>query len=104
MFEMIDVYLDKFRDGYEQREIESSPLTYIHSEAPPFLLFHGLNDQWLRIEHTDKFVAALRAEGVQVEFIEIPGVDQFVRDYGELKKVQLEHALDETERLMKENI
>ena len=44
----------------------ASPVTRVHSEAPPFLLFHGTRDTLVTIDHAEDFVAALLAQNVPV--------------------------------------
>jgi len=44
----------------------ASPVTRVHPEAPPFLLFHGSRDTLVTIDHAEEFVAALAAENVPV--------------------------------------
>ncbi len=98
--EKYNTYLGRTQDGYEQRVLQASPVSYIHTAAPPFLLFHGLNDAVVRSEHTGKFASALQAAGVSVEFTELLGVDQFLF---ELKLVTLEDMqLDKVEAFIRE--
>jgi acetyl esterase/lipase len=42
----------------------ASPVTRVHADAPPFLLFHGTRDTLVTIDHAEEFVAALAAEKV----------------------------------------
>jgi acetyl esterase/lipase len=67
-------YLDATQEGFDQRVIQASPVSHLHADAPPFLLIHGLADDYLTIEHTESFVTALQEEGVPVEFIEVAGI------------------------------
>jgi acetyl esterase/lipase len=78
VFEHNNSYLHKTQDGYEQRVRDASPMSHIHSDAPPILLFQGLDDHFYKVEHTEHFVTALRYEGVPVEFITVPEVDLFI--------------------------
>ncbi|HWJ70759.1 MAG TPA: alpha/beta hydrolase [Sphingobium sp.] len=52
-----------------------SPVTYIDSKAPPFLLIHGDDDKVVPVAQSHLGEAALRKAGVPVESIYIPGVD-----------------------------
>lgn len=42
----------------------ASPVTHVHSEAPPFFLFHGGSDKLVTIDHAEEFVVALERENV----------------------------------------
>ncbi|MEQ9462812.1 MAG: alpha/beta hydrolase [Haliea sp.] len=44
----------------------ASPVTRVHPDAPPFLLFHGTRDSLVTIDHAEEFVAALAAQNVPV--------------------------------------
>ena len=44
----------------------ASPVTRVHPDAPPFLLFHGTRDSLVTIDHAEEFVAALAAHEVPV--------------------------------------
>ena len=66
-------------------------MSYVHADAPPFLLIHGLADQWLSPIQSERFVTALRAEGVPVEYIEVPDADHFMWEYN-LDDIQLDQV------------
>jgi acetyl esterase/lipase len=53
----------------------ASPVAYVDPKDPPFLLIHGLADKLVAVSQTREFEAALRAAGVPVKAIYIPGVD-----------------------------
>jgi acetyl esterase/lipase len=53
----------------------ASPATFIDSSDPPVLLIHGVQDRTVPIQQSREFVKSLRAKGVKVELVEIPGVD-----------------------------
>ena len=53
----------------------ASPVTYIDRTDPPFLLMHGSDDHTVPEAQTETFEAALRAAGVPVRKIVVPGVD-----------------------------
>ena len=44
----------------------ASPVTRVHPDVPPFLLFHGTGDSLVTIDHAEEFVAALAAHEVPV--------------------------------------
>ncbi|WP_068078514.1 alpha/beta hydrolase, partial [Novosphingobium lentum] len=52
-----------------------SPVTYIDPKDPPFLLIHGTEDKTVPVSQSHVAEARLRAAGVPVEAIYIPGVD-----------------------------
>jgi acetyl esterase/lipase len=51
----------------------ASPLHHAHAGAPPFLLAHGLDDRAIPHRHSERFAAALRDAGVEVELQLVPG-------------------------------
>ncbi|MDE2403231.1 MAG: alpha/beta hydrolase [Sphingomonadales bacterium] len=53
----------------------ASPVTYIDAKDPPFLLIHGEEDQTVPVAQSHLVEARLRAAGVPVTAIYIPGVD-----------------------------
>ena len=59
----------------EDRTRAVSPVTYISSGAPPFLLIHGENDKTVPVEQSHIAEAALKKVGAHVVSIYIPGVD-----------------------------
>ena len=53
----------------------ASPVTYIDAQDPPFLLIHGEQDRVVPVAQSHLVEARLRAAGVPVDSIYIPGVD-----------------------------
>lgn len=53
----------------------ASPVTYIDAKDPPFLLIHGDEDKVVPVIQSHLAETRLRAAGVPVETIYIPGVD-----------------------------
>lgn len=53
----------------------ASPVSYIDPSDPPMLLIHGENDQVVPVAQSHLAEAKLKATGVRVESIYIPGVD-----------------------------
>ena len=49
-----------------------SPLSWIDARTVPFLVIHGLRDDVVPIEQSQRLVSALRAGGVEVEYTELP--------------------------------
>lgn len=62
-------------DCTPQQRAFASPVTYVDRSDPPVLLMHGSDDQTVPEAQTETFDAALRAAGVPVRKIVIPGVD-----------------------------
>lgn len=46
---------------------EASPITHVHSGAPPFFLFHGTWDSLVPIEQAEAFALALKANDAEVQ-------------------------------------
>jgi dipeptidyl aminopeptidase/acylaminoacyl peptidase len=51
----------------------ASPLNYVTSDAPPFLIVHGDNDKTVPIIHSEKMHETLSAAGVPSRFIVVRG-------------------------------
>ncbi|NNC88579.1 MAG: alpha/beta hydrolase [Akkermansiaceae bacterium] len=61
-------------DGLEERIRLASPISHVREDAPPFLLVHGTKDSTVKVEHSDKFAAALKAAGAKdVTYLRIEG-------------------------------
>jgi alpha-L-fucosidase 2 len=52
---------------------ESSPITYVSKDAPPFLLILGDQDEYIPFTEATNQQAALRKVGVECDIIRIPG-------------------------------
>lgn len=57
------------------RVASASPAHYFSAKDPPFLLIHGINDRTVPVDQSRLAEAGLKAKGVPVEAIYIPGVD-----------------------------
>lgn len=53
----------------------ASPLTYVHPDAPPFLLMHGTADRFVPAAQSVTLADALQAAGADVELLLIEGAD-----------------------------
>jgi acetyl esterase/lipase len=53
----------------------ASPITYVHPDAPPFLLAHGTTDRYVPVAQSATFAAALEAAGAAVELLLIDEAD-----------------------------
>lgn len=52
----------------------ASPLSYITSDDPPFLILHGMLDDVVPIEQSKMFADALKAANVKATFVQVPGL------------------------------
>ncbi len=57
------------------RVAAASPISYVDAKDPPTLLIHGEQDQQVDVSQSHNVEAKLKAAGVPVESIYIPGVD-----------------------------
>ncbi len=57
----------------------ANPITYIDSADPPMLIIHGENDGIVIIEQSEYLYEALRAAGVESEFIRVANADHGYR-------------------------
>ena len=53
------------KDTLMERAKKASPITYVHADAPPFLIAHGTADKTVDISQADRFVEALREAGAR---------------------------------------
>ena len=53
----------------------ASPLTYIHADAPPFLLIHGTADRFVPVAQSTSLAEALEDAGNDVELLLLDGSD-----------------------------
>ncbi|GAA2229105.1 alpha/beta hydrolase [Streptomyces nogalater] len=54
---------------------DASPALRVTPAAPPFLLLHGTEDQLVPCAQSDRLTTALRAAGVPVEQVRVPGAN-----------------------------
>jgi len=52
---------------------EASPLTYVSTDDPPFLLLHGDADKVVPFNQSEIFEAALRKANVKVKLVRVNG-------------------------------
>jgi acetyl esterase/lipase len=64
-----------FRVFSERRLRELSPISYVRSDLPPILLFHGGKDQTVHLRQSQRYAAALEAVGADVELVTYPQGD-----------------------------
>jgi dipeptidyl aminopeptidase/acylaminoacyl peptidase len=76
----------------QERGRQASPISHVHKDAPPILLFHGTKDTTVDVKHSDTFVEALKKAGAKdVTYLRIDGAGHGV--YGQHKK-QTEPAME----------
>lgn len=63
---------DKTSTEY-RTHVEASPVSHITPDDPPFLLMHGDKDESVNIAQSEEMAAKLKAAGVPVKFLRIPG-------------------------------
>ena len=54
-----------------ERYHDASPLSWIDGRTAPFLVVHGAQDDVVPIDQSRRLVAALRAAGVEVQYVEL---------------------------------
>ena len=75
----------------------ASPVRFLDSRDPPFLLIHGADDKTVDVSQSRNFHAALQAAGVRGELMVIPGVDHsFVGKSAEVTRAAALQALNRT--------
>jgi len=57
----------------KQKGAAVSPVHYVSSDNPPFLILHGTKDALVPLAQSEEFAAALEAKGVKVLFQKFPG-------------------------------
>lgn len=65
-------YLGKYRDEMLPEYIEASPVTHVHKDAPPFFMYHGLQDRLVEVVQSSNMQAKLKAQGVDAELHIVP--------------------------------
>jgi len=56
-----------------EKAARANPITYITRDDPPFLIVHGEADSVVPINQSELLASALKAAGVEVDFIRLPG-------------------------------
>jgi acetyl esterase/lipase len=70
----------------------ANPITYLRSDAPPYLLIHGDRDQIVPVGQSHLLSDALRRAGVAVTFDPIPGADHwFSVEHGDERFMPMVH-------------
>ena len=70
---------DNIKDAYN-----SSPVSKVTKDAPPFLIIHGINDQTVPFEQSEELYDKLIENGCDADLIALEGADhadlQFFQD------------------------
>ncbi|MFY0665642.1 MAG: alpha/beta hydrolase [Natronospirillum sp.] len=64
---LVEQFLEGTPEEKPEAYAQASPQWHLHSEAPPFFLYHGRNDSLVPLAHSTDFAAALNAYGVSHE-------------------------------------
>jgi len=57
----------------KEKAAKASPITYVSSNAPPFLIMHGDRDRLVPFNQSELLYEALKRAGVKVEFVPVKG-------------------------------
>jgi dipeptidyl aminopeptidase/acylaminoacyl peptidase len=71
-----------------KRYAAASPITYVTTDDPPFLIFQGDADQWVPFEQSQLMEAALKKVRVTVKVIPVSGgahARNFLLDSGDAR-------------------
>ena len=58
---------------------ELSPITRVHQVTEPIMVLHGANDPRDPVTESDRFVAAVRAQGGEAEYLRFPDEGHGIR-------------------------
>jgi acetyl esterase/lipase len=64
--------------------VAASPVTYVTSGAPPFLLIHGTADVVVRYAHSEVLAQALTDQGVSARLVPIEGADHIFNGHDDI--------------------
>ena len=56
----------------------ANPITYVSKDDPPFLILHGDQDKTVPINQSELLNEALKAAGVWVKFVPVPGAGHYL--------------------------
>ncbi|MCA9050344.1 MAG: alpha/beta hydrolase [Planctomycetaceae bacterium] len=67
--------LGGLRDGKISPEMESfaGPATYVGSDDPPLLIFHGTDDRTVLMDQSERMVSLYKSAGLEVELVVLDG-------------------------------
>ncbi len=69
----IGLFLGDYPSQCPDRARQASPITYVHRDAPPFLIFHGTADPVVPAEQNLQLYDALQAAGAQADLYLVEG-------------------------------
>ncbi|HLL46793.1 MAG TPA: alpha/beta hydrolase [Longimicrobiaceae bacterium] len=78
---MVENFLGARPEDQPARALLASPAVHAHPGAPPFLLVHGTADDVVPVRQSRSMRDTLRAAGVPVTLIELPGVGHAVPEF-----------------------
>jgi acetyl esterase/lipase len=58
-------------DNHKEEAAQANPINYISADDPPFLIFHGEQDETVPIEQSELLEAALKKAGVESTFVRV---------------------------------
>lgn len=82
------------------RVAQASPLSHVRAGAPPFLLLHGRDDQFIPCSQLERLREALEQAGNSVEFKIYPGSDHMWRGTPEVAADALNRTIDFLGRML----
>jgi acetyl esterase/lipase len=71
----------------QKRYRDAAPLTHVTADDPPFLLIHGDADKTVPYSQSEAMEAALKAVGVTVKLVRVPGADHGSRFPGHTQQM-----------------
>jgi acetyl esterase/lipase len=72
----------------------ASPITYVSTAAPPFLIMHGMADDMVPVRQSVRLYEALAAAGAEVELRLIDGLTHMFFDRTDLDDVAAPHRME----------
>jgi acetyl esterase/lipase len=81
------------------RVAQASPLSHVRSGAPPFLLLHGRDDQFIPCSQSERLCAALQQAGNSVDLETYAGSDHMWRGAPEVPADALDRTVDFLRRM-----
>lgn len=79
---MVENFLGAPPEAAMERALLASPAVHVKAGAPPFLLVHGTSDGVVPLRQSRSMRDTLRAAGVPVTLIELPGVGHSIDELG----------------------